>query len=152
MEMSLKNQWVRNVISGAASLAMAALPLTGNPAIANDAQDASHHPVFEYIENTDHTRKEAFLDSTGKIIIHYGDNIEGVPATILALRNLGYPTFAYAGAEDRTVELFIDRGKFGLYSQDDLNSGLVGGYASRFYNDRVGEPTSGPLASLSPEN
>ncbi len=84
------------------------------------------------------TRKSAYRASTNQIVLHYGDGIDGADQIANILNRQGYPTIAVHGGTEGQVELFIGRGKFGKYTQDDLDGGTLGGSAINFYKRKIG--------------
>lgn len=109
---------------------------------------AETHPVFEFIQQEPQSARDAFRSSTGKIVLHYGEGVQGIPAVVWNLRNnYNYPAIAVAGGPAGEVEVFVDRAMLGKFGQRDIATGAVGGTASIVYDERVGKP-SGPLAAL----
>lgn len=109
---------------------------------------AENHPVYEFIQQEPQPARIAFRSSAGKIVLHYGEGVQGVPSTVWSLRNTyGYPTIAIAGGPQGKVEVFVDRVMLGEFTQRDIDRDTVGGMASVTFDKRLGKP-SGPLASL----
>ncbi len=109
---------------------------------------AETHPVFEFIQQEPQSSRNAFRSSAGKIVLHYGEGVQGIPAVVWNLRsNYNYPAIAIAGGPDGEVEVFVDRAMLGKFGQRDVDRGEVGGMASVVYDEKVGKPT-GPIAAL----
>ena len=128
---------------GALAGLLATAAAVGLPGAANAQEE---QPVSANVVSSNiYSRGEAFRVSTGRIILHYGGEIKGINIEIQGLRNRGYPALAVAGGSPDKIEIFVDRVKIGFYTQNDLYSGVVGAFSQKFYDERIGKPTSGPL-------
>lgn len=89
-----------------------------------------------------YSRKDAYRASTNQIVLHYGEGVTGANMEADSLSDEGYPAIAVPGGSPGQVELFVGRGKFGKYSQSDLDSGTLGGSAMNFYDRKIGKDNS----------
>ena len=94
-----------------------------------------------------YSHKEAYRASTNQIVLHYREGIHA-DWVVAALVQKGYPAIAVPGGSPGQVELFVGRGKFGKYSQNDLDNGRLGGSAMNFYDRKIGKDSS-PKSELS---
>ena len=149
MALSLK----QTLMAGFAAAAVLAAPVaaTHNTAYADGARVEQTNVAVE--EQQVFSRKEAYRASTNQIVLHYGAGMKGVGQIEEILNERGYPTAAYAGGPDGQIQLFVGRGIFGLYDQDDLDNGALGGDAIMLYQERVGPAASlpGPAVAVSLE-
>lgn len=138
------------IAAGALAFTAAFLPMTGKlsntfdgSALAQDrATPTTHAPSFTPAPvaidpNVLWERKAAFRASEGRIVLHYGEGIREISATLEAesLSDSGYPAIAVPGGPKGAVELFIGRKIIpGTYTQNQLNEGRLGGDAVRLYN------------------
>ena len=140
MALSLKQK----LMAGFAAAAVLAAPVaaTHNTAYADGAGVERTNVAVE--EQQVFSRKEAYRASTSQIVLHYGAGMKRVQNIEDVLNGMGYPTAAYAGGPDGQIQLFVGRGIFGLYDQDDLDDGSLGDDAIVIFQERIG-----PAASLS---
>lgn len=126
-------------MAGAAALGAVAMPvLPMTTAFAQTAQ-----PVVSYIDEEAHGKGEAYRASVGRIVFHYGTGMSGIRGDITPLRQDGYDAIALAGGTPNSVQIFVDKGNVGKFSQQDVYSGQAAGMASIFYERRVGQPKPG---------
>lgn len=83
------------------------------------------------------SRRDAFLASDKQIVLHYGDGVKNVEVLAKIIVDDGYPAVAFAGGKPNEVSLFVGRGIFGPYDQDDVYNGELGLHAVTFYKERV---------------
>lgn len=86
------------------------------------------------------TRKEAFRASTDQIVLHVGDGVEGVEASVLSLKMSDYKVSAFYGGEFGKVDCFVARRRCGSYDQADIFDATMSGVASIAYDERLGAP------------
>ncbi len=109
----------------------------------------------EEFEDRDYSRKEAYrmsgtriVDSNtgeskiinGRIVLHYGDGVESVDALAIGLSRRGYDAVAIPGGTPGQVELFVGRSKPLQYVQRDIDRGILGTRAMKFFESRIGPP------------
>lgn len=137
------------VMAGFLAVTTAALPLAANDAQAQQMAPRAPDSTVQMQQGVRVlTDKEAWRESAGRIVLHYGEGIDGADQIANILNGDGYPAMAYAGGPPRQVELFVGRGApAGRYTQSDLNRGTLSGTAKHFYDEFVlGKPS--PLAPV----
>jgi hypothetical protein len=101
-------------------------------------------------EDRPYTARDAYRASTCRVILHYGEGLQSAGLIAQILReDDGIDAHALAGGEPGQVELFLDRGSFGFYSQRQLNRGeLASDAASFFVREMTGvDPITGESAT-----
>ena len=109
-----------------------------SPSTTDDAKPNEVKQISGGQEEKPYSRKDAYRASTNQIVLHYGDEIWGLGPLVDVLNERGYPTIAIPGGKKENVEVFIGRGKFGNYNQDDIGSGTLGSNAIDFYDRKLG--------------
>jgi hypothetical protein len=85
-------------------------------------------------EERPYSARDAYRASTCRVILHYGEGLQSAGLIAQILReDDGIEAHALAGGEPGQVELFLDRGSFGFYSQRQLNRGELASDAASFF-------------------
>lgn len=117
-------------------------------ATGQDIIPAKHNPSAgqESIEKL-YSKKDAYLMSEGKAVLHYGEGFLGAENLARGLSEEGYTTIAIPGGPAEKVQIRVNKSMGDvIFTQSEFNDGTVGGIIIEQYQKRIGSPTHQPVA------